>query len=67
MTETEKTKELIEMLKTINTQIKPMGRHCKIDNITADSAHWVLKEAIDTLELLNNIRWDDTDLFKGGI
>lgn len=67
MTETERVKETIEMLKVIDVQIRPMGKHCKIESVEADSARWVLKEAIDALEYLNNIRWDDTELFKGGI
>lgn len=66
MNETERVNEIIEMLITIDMQVQPMGKHCKVEMIEATSVHWVLKEAIDALKYLNNIRWDDTELLKGG-
>lgn len=59
MNDTERVDEIVEMLMCIIEQIRPMGKHCKIDNIEANSVDWVLRSAAERLEYLNKIRWDE--------
>lgn len=47
------------MLMIIIGQIRPMGKHCKIEMIEAQSVDLVLREAAERLEYLNKIRWDE--------
>ena len=59
MNDTENVKEIIEMLNILIEQVRPMGRHCKIEDVEAQSVDWVLRSAAERLEYLNNIRWDE--------
>lgn len=59
MNDTERVNEVIDMLNILIEQIRPMGKHCKIEMITADSVNFVLRNAVERLEYLNNIRWDE--------
>ena len=59
MNDTERVNEIVKMLMCIIQQIRPMGKHCKIECIEAQSVDWVLREAAERLEFLNKIRWDE--------
>lgn len=59
MNDTEHVEEIVGMLMCIIEQIRPMGKHCKIEMIEAKSVDWVLREAAERLEYLNKIRWDE--------
>ena len=59
MNDTERVNDIIKDIQEIIYHIEPMGKHCKIDMIPADVVSEVLIEAMERLEYLNNIRWDE--------